>query len=156
MHSGDEDVSYFFIQKETYSYSKENMFLWRKGYYYTHLILRSKTGIFMNCIPFEGFSRLIRIHFQCLHLVRWIPNSEARSWEKTGLISHCGARRKNWAKKKPSQITLTGQKKSWQCPTLPQGHPCSTIGAGGLYYRVRYGIGCFPSAIVARKSITSP
>ena len=33
-------------------------------------------------------------------------------------------------------------------PTLPVSCPTSTIGAGGLNCRVRYGNGCFPSAIV--------
>jgi hypothetical protein len=32
-------------------------------------------------------------------------------------------------------------------PTLPQGPPCSTIGAGGLNFRVRNVAGCTPSAI---------
>ena len=32
--------------------------------------------------------------------------------------------------------------------TLPQGHPCSTMSAGGLNYCVRYGNRCCPSAIV--------
>ena len=32
-------------------------------------------------------------------------------------------------------------------PTLPGGSPPSTIGAGGLHFRVRNGNGCFPAAI---------
>src|SRR6266511_1840264 len=32
-------------------------------------------------------------------------------------------------------------------PTLPPGFPGSTIGAGGLNFRVRNGTGCFPSAM---------
>src|SRR5207244_13595142 len=32
-------------------------------------------------------------------------------------------------------------------PTLPGGSPPSTIGAGGLNCRVRYGNGCFPAAM---------
>ena len=32
-------------------------------------------------------------------------------------------------------------------PTLPGGCPPSTIGAGGLHFRVRNGNGCFPAAI---------
>src|SRR5205823_8616115 len=35
-----------------------------------------------------------------------------------------------------------------QRPTLPPGYPGSTIGAGGLNFRVRKGNGCLPSAIV--------
>lgn len=37
-----------------------------------------------------------------------------------------------------------------QRPTLPQSYPCSTIGPGGLYFRVRDGNGCGPSGIAAR------
>src|SRR5262249_31588437 len=32
-------------------------------------------------------------------------------------------------------------------PTLPGSHPPSTIGAGGLHFRVRDGNGCFPAAL---------
>ena len=32
-------------------------------------------------------------------------------------------------------------------PTLPPSFPGSTIGAGGLNFRVRYGTGCLPSAM---------
>ena len=34
-------------------------------------------------------------------------------------------------------------------PALPQGRPCSTIGAGRLNFRVRYGSGCAPAAVAA-------
>ena len=37
--------------------------------------------------------------------------------------------------------------KSRRRPTLPGGCPPSTIGAGGLHFRVRNGNGCFPAAI---------
>ena len=37
----------------------------------------------------------------------------------------------------------------WRRPTLPQGCPCSTIGACGLNFRVRYGTGCTPTARIA-------
>src|SRR5215468_6532740 len=36
-----------------------------------------------------------------------------------------------------------------RCPTLPRGLPRSTIGAGGLNFRVRDGSGCFPVAVAA-------
>src|SRR5688572_19680450 len=36
-----------------------------------------------------------------------------------------------------------------RCPTLPQGHPCSTIGAGSLSFRVRNVTGRFPPAMAA-------
>ena len=36
-----------------------------------------------------------------------------------------------------------------QCPTLPHPSECSTIGAVGLSFRVRYGTGRFPYAMAA-------
>ncbi len=36
-----------------------------------------------------------------------------------------------------------------QRSTLPHGHPCSTIDAERLNFRVRNGTGCFPLAMVA-------
>ena len=39
-----------------------------------------------------------------------------------------------------------------QRPTLPHSYPCSTIGAEGLYFRVRDGNGCGPFAIAAENS----
>src|SRR3982750_1968680 len=43
-------------------------------------------------------------------------------------------------------------------PTLPQSFPCSTIGPGGLNFRVRDGIGCNPSGKTAGNllSATAP
>ena len=42
--------------------------------------------------------------------------------------------------------------KSRRRPTLPHSYPCSTIGAEGLNFRVRNGNGCFPFAMVTKKS----
>jgi hypothetical protein len=42
---------------------------------------------------------------------------------------------------------LSFLKKFRRRPTLPHGRPCSTIGAGGLNFRVRDGIGWNPSAL---------
>src|SRR5713101_7628820 len=42
-------------------------------------------------------------------------------------------------------------KNARQRPTLPSGYPDSTIGAGGLNFRVRKGNGCLPSAIVTER-----
>ena len=39
-----------------------------------------------------------------------------------------------------------------QRPTLPHSDPCSTIGAEGLYFRVRNGNGCGPFAKAAENS----
>jgi hypothetical protein len=45
-------------------------------------------------------------------------------------------------------IAQTGAiEKSRRRPTLPGGSPPSTIGAGGLHFRVRNGNGCFPAAV---------
>ena len=41
-------------------------------------------------------------------------------------------------------------------PTLPQSRPCSTIGAGGLNFRVRNGNGCGPSAAATGKLFRIP
>src|SRR5581483_2833517 len=38
-------------------------------------------------------------------------------------------------------------------PTLPPGRPGSTIGAGGLNFRVRDGTGCFPSAMAPETAL---
>jgi hypothetical protein len=40
-----------------------------------------------------------------------------------------------------------------QSPTLPQGLPCSTIGAKELNFRVRNGNGCVLSAIITDQNI---
>src|SRR5713101_1166286 len=52
----------------------------------------------------------------------------------------------------PAALTDCGTyKNARQRPTLPSGYPDSTIGAGGLNFRVRKGNGCFPSAIVTER-----
>lgn len=43
-----------------------------------------------------------------------------------------------------------------RCPTLPQGPPCSTIGAESLSFRVRNVTGRFPLAIAAVTLATHP
>ena len=45
------------------------------------------------------------------------------------------------------------QATAWRRPTLPAPCGASTIGAGGLNGRVRYGNGCVPSAIITRQDI---
>ena len=39
-------------------------------------------------------------------------------------------------------VSFQRPKKIWRRPTLPHSRPCSTIGPGGLNFRVRDGIGC--------------
>ena len=48
---------------------------------------------------------------------------------------------------------MGGPDKTRRRPTLPHTLACSTIGSGGLNFRVRDGIGCDPSAIAARKPL---
>lgn len=43
-----------------------------------------------------------------------------------------------------------------RCPTLPQGPPCSTIGAVSLSFRVRNVSGRFPDAMAAVTRAPSP
>ena len=45
----------------------------------------------------------------------------------------------------PAQRAPWGRRR----PSLPQGRPCSTLGAGRLNFRVRYGSGCAPAARAA-------
>ena len=42
-------------------------------------------------------------------------------------------------------------KQASAAPYSPTGKPCSTIGAGGLNFRVRDGIGCTPTAMATEK-----
>jgi len=45
-------------------------------------------------------------------------------------------------------------KKFRRRPTLPEGFPPSTIGAGSLHFRVRDGNGCFPAAIATGNQLS--
>ncbi len=57
-------------------------------------------------------------------------------------------------RKRPPVFRLGAQEKLRQRPTLPHGRPCSTIGPGGLNFRVRDGIGCGPSGNAAGNLLT--
>ena len=61
------------------------------------------------------------------------------------------ARRSPGATKRPGPTSTIGRgapvEKIRRRPTLPGGSPPSTIGAGGLHFRVRNGNGCFPAAM---------
>ena len=48
-------------------------------------------------------------------------------------------------------INQRKEKSLWQLRTLPGGCPPSTIGAGGLNFRVRDGAGCPPAASITNK-----
>src|SRR5712691_4404681 len=70
----------------------------------------------------------------------------ARVWRQTRGIRATKA-------KVPPPLRATGlYKGARQRPTLPSGYPDSTIGAGGLNFRVRKGNGCLPSAIVTERA----
>src|SRR5215469_2596756 len=49
-------------------------------------------------------------------------------------------------------LTAVISKKTRRRPTLPRGFPRSTIGSGGLNFRVRDGNGCDPSDIATGNS----
>ena len=53
----------------------------------------------------------------------------------------------------PSRLSAKGVRRFRRRPTLPQGLPSSTIGAGGLNYCVRNGYRCDPSAITTETSV---
>ena len=55
--------------------------------------------------------------------------------------------------KPPTASAIGGASKIRRRPTLPGGFPPSTIGAGGLNFRVRDGIGWDPSAMVTGKLV---
>jgi hypothetical protein len=54
-------------------------------------------------------------------------------------------------KKEPARVPGGLRRKMRQRPTLPHGFPCSTIGSGGLNFRVRDGNGCDPTDIATAK-----
>src|SRR3989442_1098488 len=54
-------------------------------------------------------------------------------------------RQKARTRERPSLSLIQSRRR----PTLPQGYPCSTMGPGGLNYRVRDGNGCGPSGMIA-------
>ncbi len=82
-------------------------------------------------------------------LTRW-PGLPARSWtldsQSGGGPRYCPVSTKA---ARPFRGAAFAIKNVRRCPTLPQGLPCSTIGAEGLNFRVRNGTGCFPFAMAA-------
>src|SRR2546429_6154880 len=56
--------------------------------------------------------------------------------------------------RRPPRSTLFPYTTLFRSPTLPQGYPCSTMGPGGLNYRVRDGNGCGPSGMIADRKST--
>ena len=63
------------------------------------------------------------------------------------------------ATRQRSQLNAVGGHSSMnvrRCPTLPQGRPCSTIGAASLSFRVRNVSGRFPRAMAAETLVPAP
>src|SRR5690606_13666873 len=62
-------------------------------------------------------------------------------------------RRRPWKMRRapPANAGRAPSKKVRRRPTLPHSHPCSTIGAERLNFRVRNGTGCFPLAITTER-----
>ncbi len=70
----------------------------------------------------------------------------------TGPACHLGPLFMAIVTAKTSALRVEGGRwkwEDWRRPTLPQGLPCSTIGADRLNCRVRDGNGCGPVALVA-------
>src|SRR5689334_17123548 len=68
--------------------------------------------------------------------------------QRTALGAHpAEARKSEGLESAPSGVDSRPSKKIRQRPTLPRGFPRSTIGSGGLNFRVRDGNGCDPSDI---------
>src|SRR6266540_3929209 len=75
------------------------------------------------------------------------PGGEARPRARVdGVSPATGTKRKS-----PPAQAPAGEEKMRQRPTLPHGFPCSTIGSGGLNFRVRDGNGCDPTDIATAK-----
>ena len=88
---------------------------------------------------------------------RWRVAPGPRAHDTTGAPAAAGTPwdgSRTEKKRGPLAIASGPREKPRHRPTLPQSLPCSTIGPGGLYFRVRDGNGCYPSGIGARKKKT--
>jgi hypothetical protein len=90
-----------------------------------------------------------------LTLAAFIPTGVSRP-HSTGEGAPSLTRLPSAEKEKPLEAstrwrTRGASKKIRQRPTLPRGFPRSTIGSGGLNFRVRDGNGCDPSDIATGK-----
>ena len=88
-------------------------------------VVRSGVGVLPVGCPVVWWSRLSGAGV----VVEWLSPAGFRS-PLSGVPCACGG----WCVVRRS-------------PTLPHAPACSTIGAGRLNFRVRYGTGCFPSAM---------
>src|SRR3989441_6468669 len=91
------------------------------------------------------FLCLMVCHFEC-------PDMEPLYWEKSveSIVSR-GRPKSEEARRRSCGLLILSRR----CPTLPRRCQRSTIGAGGLNFRVRNGNGCDPSAMVAGKPYQS-
>ncbi len=82
-------------------------------------------------------------------------SSRIRSSRVPNCLASAGGERRPLVTRKrrrPKNLAVPGpSKKIRQRPTLPRGFPRSTIGSGGLNFRVRDGNGCDPSDIATGK-----
>ena len=98
-------------------------------------------------VAFRGAGRVLFTFQGCLAgkgLVLVVPPSRTlHSFDWKGRIRFWHRLLRRQTKKEPMPLVR------WRRPALPQGCPCSTIGASGLNFRVRYGTGCTPTARIA-------
>ena len=80
-----------------------------------------------------------------------IKKTEVRSQKKEGKTRRGSEIPSPWFLLSTFNSQLSTAFLSRRRPTLPQGSPCSTMGPGGLNYRVRDGNGCDPSGKIAGK-----
>ena len=73
----------------------------------------------------------------------WLPAAERGTLGRALVTPALG---KQEGRPRGAGLLVNGARR---CPTLPRGLPRSTIGAGGLNFRVRNGSGCFPFAVAA-------
>ena len=88
--------------------------------------------------------RQTRIGSSAAFLLRRAPRSPAN--ERGGPLGSPSPRCLFRASPPLARATRPGGRRR---PSLPQGRPCSTLGAGRLNFRVRYGSGCAPAAVAA-------
>src|SRR5215813_10745415 len=79
---------------------------------------------------------------------RTVPSGNSGSNSLMQVNSTCRERERE-SRSTPIRGERLSSKYVRRCPTLPQGLPCSTIGAERLNFRVRDGTGCFPFAMAA-------
>ena len=81
-----------------------------------------------------------------------IASSSGRGNSPSKLYCHCQSTPKKTVEPFRAPPVDSSSKNIRQRPTLPRGFPRSTIGSGGLNFRVRDGNGCDPSDIATGNS----